>query len=146
MVDYTLITSAISSLKAATEIAKLIKESGFSLEKAENKLKIAELLYALADANIKLAEIQQSMLEKDNIIQELRDKLELKEKLSWERPCYWINEAEKKDGPFCQQCYDKDDKLVRLQKLGVGRWECKVCKNIFYTEDYKPPSPRLIRG
>lgn len=73
MVDYTLITSAISSLKAATEIATLIKESGFLLEKAENKLKIAELLYALADANIKLAEIQQSMLEKDSVIKELKN-------------------------------------------------------------------------
>jgi len=139
MVDYTLITSAISSLKAATEIATLIKESGFLLEKAENKLKIAELLYALADANIKLAEIQQSMLEKDSVIKELKNQIEIKEKLNWDSPFYWLEESGNKDGPFCQQCYDKDNKLIRLQMLEVGSWECKVCKNNFFPKDYDPP-------
>jgi hypothetical protein len=144
MFDYPSISSALSSIKAATDIARLIKESGISLEKAENKLKIAELLTSLADVKINLAEIQQTILEKDNIIKELNEKLKLKEKLNFETPFYWLQESEDKDGPFCQHCYDKDSKLMRLQKFDQGRWQCTVCKNFFHDDDYKPIKPIRI--
>jgi hypothetical protein len=139
MVDYALITSTISSIKAATDIATLIKERGLSLEEAEIKLKIADLINSLADAKINLAEICQLILEKDNKTNELNSKLEIKEKLYYDGQFYWLQDSESKDGPYCQPCYDKNSKLIRLQPLTKGQWQCLVCRNIFYTKDYKSP-------
>jgi hypothetical protein len=49
MVDIAILGSALGSIKTATDIAKLIKNSGTSLEKAEVKLQVAELISSLAD-------------------------------------------------------------------------------------------------
>ncbi len=94
------ITAALSSLKAATEIAKIIKDSGYTLEKAEIKLKIADMLGSLADTKINLAELQDLLLRKDKMIKELESRLELKEKLKWESPYYWLDSDVKKKDLF----------------------------------------------
>jgi hypothetical protein len=59
------VSTLLGSIKTATEIAKLIKDSDVSLEKAETKLKLAELISALADAKIEVMEVQQALLDKD---------------------------------------------------------------------------------
>ena len=51
--DMTAITAVLGSIKTATEIAKYIKDSNVSFEKAETKLRLAELIGALADAKLK---------------------------------------------------------------------------------------------
>jgi hypothetical protein len=58
------------------------------------------------------------LLERDRKINELEERLDLKAKLTWEKPYYWIVDRDKKDGPFYQQCYDTDGKLIRLQGSG----------------------------
>lgn len=58
MADIATISAIFSSVKTATEIAKLIKDSNTSLEEAEIKLKMAELISALADIKIELSEVQ----------------------------------------------------------------------------------------
>ena len=50
MEPITVIATAISSLKTETEIATLLKTSDETFIKAELKLKLADLMNALADA------------------------------------------------------------------------------------------------
>ena len=52
MADLATIGAALSSLKTATEIVKFIRESDVNLEKAELKLKLADLLGSLADTKM----------------------------------------------------------------------------------------------
>ena len=54
MVGITTVGSIFTSVKTAIDIAKLIKDSGVSLEKAEVKLQLAELIGALANVKIEL--------------------------------------------------------------------------------------------
>lgn len=136
--DLTSISTILGSLKTATEIAKLIKDSDLSLEKAETKLKLAELITALADAKIEVADIQQAIVEKDTLIKALEEKLSTKQKLKWEKPYYWLSDENSKDGPYCQHCYDKNKALIRLQGNVEGYWECKVCKNNYTDSNYSP--------
>jgi hypothetical protein len=131
MTDITSVTTILSSIKAATDIAKLIKDSGISLEKAEVKLQLAELISALADAKIDMAAVQQILLDKDVELGTLREQLTIRGKLKWEPPYYWVVEAGKNDGPYCQQCYDNSTKLIRLTETTRGLWECKTCKNFY---------------
>jgi len=129
--DISTISTALGSLKTATDIAKFIFDSGISLEKAESKLKFAELISALADAKIQISDIQLAMLEKDNEIRSLKAQQELQTSLRWEDPYYWRMNGDLKDGPFCQPCFDKDKILSRLQAQSTGHWGCRVCRQGF---------------
>jgi ribosomal protein L37AE/L43A len=137
--DIGSISALFSSLKTATDIAKIIKESDVSLEKAESKLKLAKLISTLADAKIEVTEIQQVLLDKDAELRKLKDQLEVRAKLEWEKPYYWLVEDSQKEGPFCQHCYDKSHELIRLQGSG-GYWECKACKSSYIDSSYVAPS------
>jgi hypothetical protein len=129
--DIGAITAILGSIKTATDLAKLINDSGISLEKAEVKLKLAELISALADAKMDVAAVQQTLLDKEIELGKLREQLVIREKLKWGSPYYWIAEAGKKDGPYCQQCWDNDHKLIRLTGHGKGFWGSKTCKNTY---------------
>lgn len=146
MADIATIAAALGSIKTASDIARLIKDSGSSLEQAEVKLKIAELIGALADAKIEIAGVQSDLIEKDKIIAELHSQLDLKQKVVWEKPYYWTADEGEKDGPFCQHCYDVSQRLVRLQSGRKGAWFCNSCKNSYYDKDYVPSQPRRSRG
>ena len=136
----TAISSTLASIKTATEIAKLLKDADLSLEKAEYKLKLAELVGALADAKLEIVSVQDIVAEKDRTIKELEQKLDLKGKVKFERPFYWKQDDDQRDGPFCQKCYDSKDKLIRLQQRGNrDEWDCLECSNYYRGPRYVPP-------
>jgi hypothetical protein len=146
MVDIASISSALSGIKTATDIAKLIKDSDISLEKAESKLKLAELISALADVKVEIAEIKQLLMNKEEELKTIREQLSVRqEQLLWEPPYYWRHEKDKKDGPFCQQCYDASHQLIRLQGNGSGYWECMTCKNGYKDKDYESGMSAVTR-
>jgi hypothetical protein len=64
---------------------------------------------------------------------------ELKNEVKYESPYYWKVKDGKKDGPFCQCCYDKDHSLIRLQEPIKGYWECKSCNSSYTDGNYQPP-------
>lgn len=130
--DIGSVTAALGSIKTATDIAKFIRESDLSLEKAELKLKLADLMAALADARIEVAEIQQAVAEAESQIKDLQAQLAIRAKVKWEEPLYWLETETGRDGPFCQRCYDTEEKLVRLQGSGDGHYSCRAC-NCGYT-------------
>lgn len=146
MFDIATISTAVGSVKTAIEIAKLIKESSGSLQKAELDLKLAELITSLADVKLQMADIKDALTESEKEKKELKDKLEIRRKLEFEMPYYWHNQDDgTKDGPFCQLCYDKDKKLIRLQDAKDGEWYCLSCQSSFRDKNYVKPQPRSIR-
>lgn len=138
MADIATIAAALGSIKAAADIAKLIKDSGSSLEQAEIKLQIAELISALADAKIEIAGIQSEMIEKDKELKLVMDKLEIHNSVIWEKPYYWTIQGDEKDGPYCQKCYDVDRQLVRLQGSSSKGWSCRSCNSSYFDKNYSP--------
>lgn len=136
--DVSTISTIFTTVKTATDIAKLLRESGLTLEKAETKLKLAELIEALADLKMQLADVRELLLEKDEEIKKLQGSLNLKESLIFEIPYYWLQGKNGKEGPYCQVCYDKDGKAVRLQGDGSGYWQCQVCNNSYTDSKYNP--------
>ena len=131
MVDIATIGAALTSIKIATEIAKALKNSGVTLEKAEQKLQLAELICALADVKVEVAGMQNLVLEKDEQITKLKKKLNKEINVEYEEPYYWVVEDGQKGGPFCQVCYDKGDKFIRINIPKKDMARCKVCKHYF---------------
>lgn len=138
MPDITNISTVLSSIKSATDIAKKIKDSDLTLEKAEMKYQLAEMMNSLAEAKSEMAEIQNLLLEKDGRIRELEESLSLKGNMIWRDPVYYLKTQNGEDGPYCQQCYDNNQKAIRLQTIEEGNWVCKACGNSFFSRDYDP--------
>lgn len=125
------VTATLNSIKTAIDIAKALKDTDLSLEKAETKLQLAELVSALADAKIQIAEFQDLLLSKEQENKVLMDKLALKEALRFDGKMYWIKKGDAaEDGPFCQKCKDANEKLIRLQDW-EDYWICMNCNKSY---------------
>tara|TARA_B100000959_G_C14985825_1_gene625530 strand:- start:2064 stop:2453 length:390 start_codon:yes stop_codon:yes gene_type:complete len=111
------------------DIIDLVKK-GSTIEAQEKIMQLREAAMELKEENVSLRKKK-----------ELEDLLAIKKNLSYEKPYYWIINEEKKEGPFCQLCYDKEQLLVRLQDRNKGKWACHSCKTIFYDSNYVPPTP-----
>src|SRR5208337_1348839 len=123
--------NALASLKAATEIAVFLKGSELSLPKDEMKLKLAELTAAIAEAKLQIADITGIISEKDQTIKFLQDKINQGEEMVFEKTLYWSIEGDKKDGPFCPQCWDHDHRKIRLYNMANAYWMCRICNNSY---------------
>ena len=135
------ISAAFTSVKHAFDLASLIKNSEVSLDAAEVKLKLAELIDSLANAKVETAKFKDILLERDAEIQRLKKQLEKDGNMVYEEPYYFlVQENGDKDGPYCQRCYDSHKKLIRLQSPGKnGYWQCNECKSGYKDSTYSTP-------
>jgi len=98
----------------------------------------------LTEAQQKIVQLREGAIDiqEENIalrekVKELEAALDVKQNLEWEKPYYWLRRGQRREGPFCQQCYDSTVKLIRLQGDGQGWWECKTCKNNFTDKSFR---------
>jgi len=110
------ISAALTSLKAATDIAKFLRESDLSLEKAELKLKLADLISALADTKMQFTEIQEELIKKEKKIVELEEAFEIKDTLIRRGDAYYVTDVEGNPVgvPYCIRCWENDHKKRQL--------------------------------
>jgi ribosomal protein L37AE/L43A len=109
------------------DIVDLLKK-GSTLEAQEKIMELREGALALQEENLSLREK----------IKELEERLNKKKNIVWQAPLYWMQDGDNKEGPFCQKCYDADEKLIRLQDVEKGNWHCKVCDSVYFDDSYKP--------
>jgi hypothetical protein len=116
----------------AKDIAELIKKMG-NMELYEKIVGLQGQIFSLREENLKQKEQ----------INNLKDQICTKQKVSYEAPYYWIiGKNGQKDGPFCQKCYDTDKVLVRLQDLKRGTWKCLSCESLVRDASYSPPKSK----
>tara|TARA_R110002073_G_scaffold11861_2_gene53391 strand:+ start:9589 stop:9963 length:375 start_codon:yes stop_codon:yes gene_type:complete len=118
----------ISSIKAAWDLARILKTATDSIDDAQIKLQMAELISALADAKIEAAENAEKLTE-------LQRELNARSSLIYEKGLYYEQDEEdySLDGPFCPTCYDSESKIIRLREFQNERssWRCNVCCHVF---------------
>ena len=116
MPDITSIAAILSSIKTATDIAKFLRESDLSLERAELKLKLADLVSALAEAKMELTEIQETLSAKDRQIVELEEAFQSKDSLARRYDAYYTTDEKGNPVgvPFCLRCWENDHKKRQL--------------------------------
>ena len=129
----TAVGGVFTSIKTAIDIAKLIKEGGISLEKADVKLQFAELIGALADVKIELAEVQELLAKKDRRIADLEESLSIKEKVIKNFDAYYcLNEQGNPEGdPYCLHCWETEGKLRSLSHNSKQTTYCPACKTTY---------------
>jgi len=138
MIEY--IAGLKTSVEVATTIAKTVKDIDRNVSEAEYKAQLAELILALSETHLSMAELNSILIDKDKTISKLQSQLEMKDNIVYEDPVYWKTLVDgTKEGPYCQKCYDDNKKLVRLLTFSAdneGAWKCSVCESFFNTKEY----------
>jgi endogenous inhibitor of DNA gyrase (YacG/DUF329 family) len=140
-----MITAAMTSLKTAMDIAKILKEATTTLEQAEVKFKLADLMLSLADAKVGIAEASNALIEKDAEIAKLKSAFAMNQRMVFVGGAYVLVDSQNKlfGQPYCSRCWEVDQKLVHLilnpaAALLVKCPECntdvKYCSNWYNTE------------
>jgi hypothetical protein len=153
MPDLSTIGAVLGSLKTATEIAKFIRESDVSIERAELKLKVADLIGALADVKLELVELQDAFTTKDQRIKELEEAFETKDSLVRRYDAYYKADPDGQPlgAPYCLRCWESDHKqrmLVHDAKEYRTRL-CTCCGHKYegrLAGDIYPPKPDSQQG
>jgi hypothetical protein len=128
MPDMATITAVLGNLKTATDIARFIRESDASIERAEVKLKIADLISALADVKIELVALQEAFTEKERRLKELEEAFQEKGRMVRRYDAYYQadEEGEPAGVPFCLRCWENDHKRRQLVH-DAKEYRLRVC-------------------
>ncbi len=127
--------TGMSAITTAIDITKAVVNAGGAIDKAELKLKMAEIASLLADA-------KQELIAKNEIIRELKTKIEMKEECIFRKPFIFRKTDTQFKEPFCQNCYESKDKMIHLYHTGDGSWQCKSCE-AWFNEDQPGKLNRL---
>ena len=109
-------------------------EELLDLAKQGLTLQAREKLVELREAALKLQE--ENLALRQQVIR-LEAEANLSATVLFERGFYWVrangDHDGSREGPFCQVCYDRDRKRVRLQHRSgpEGGWFCGACRNHF---------------
>jgi hypothetical protein len=116
MPDASSIGLLLGSIKSAIDIAKYLNEAGSSIERAELKLKFADLTNTLADAKLEMISIQESLAEKDRRIAELNDAFEMRLTLFRHGDAFFEKDSDgnPKGVAHCLRCWESDHKARQL--------------------------------
>lgn len=117
-----------------------IKSLATTIQKIDNIELYRKILDLQAEA-MKLLE-EKAAVEKEN--RQLHDKLKIGGELEFEHNVYWRQDEDtgRSDGPFCSNCWDSMQRLVRLhQKENPNYIECPTCKQPIKKGDAPPRRP-----
>jgi hypothetical protein len=128
MADLATITAVLSNIKIAADIAKALRESDLSIERAELKLKLAEIMGALADAKMEITEVQEALVAKDRQLAELEEAFQSKDALVKVHDAFYaVDGSGKPTGePFCAHCWQVKHKKYNLHYEAKDRF-VKAC-------------------
>ncbi len=78
-------------------------------------------------------------------IREYEDILYISKNLTSDGHSYWLRTGSVRQGPFCLQCYNKENLLIRMADQG-GQWHCPHCTSQHTCKHISVrPSPRQLR-
>lgn len=135
MTDIVSITAALNGLKTAIDIAKGFRDSDVTYEKAEVKLKLAEMMSALADAKMSIADTAEIIENKDKEIKSLREALDAKKGLIRKNELYYETDASGNvtGDPYCGKCWEIDHEQVHVLMHHYRKhWTCPNCEAVVY--------------
>jgi hypothetical protein len=87
---------------------------------------------ALTDVKISASSIQVQLDKAQERIRTLENLVKRVDIMEWRPPCYWIpRDIDGIQEPYCQSCFDGNEKLSRLHSVADKGFHCKGCGNFF---------------
>ncbi|MCF7482503.1 hypothetical protein L3V31_12250 [Vibrio sp. J1-1] len=148
MPDVAAFGAALGSIKTAIDLAKIVKDSDLTLEKAETKLRLAELLSLLADAKMDLVDIQELIIQKDERIRELEESFRFKEEITrYKDGMYLKNDSGEPIGqPYCINCWNTKHKAHPLHRVPskIRELKCSSCETSYLRSNVPNVEPGYL--
>lgn len=122
--------AVLASIKTALDIAKAAKDAGAALDQAELKLKLSEIISALADAKIEMAQVNDELQQRDSRIAELEEAFQSKDNVVRVQDAYYtVSNGEPRGEPLCAACWETRHKKFGLTRKGGQRMvrSCLSC-------------------
>jgi len=120
-----------ATLKGATDIAKVLIGTQGTLDKAELKLKLADLMTELATARTQAADLQDTIRVLSEDLDESRKMIAFAGTMKYEAPYYFNVAGGGRDGPYCPTCWEGHAKLaIHLQEWSEDSWMCNTCGKV----------------
>ncbi|KZD02055.1 MULTISPECIES: hypothetical protein [unclassified Thalassospira] len=132
-------SSALATINGSITLAKAIAQASSAMDKAELKLKIAELVDQLLDSKEALVDARTLIQEYQTEIAQLKDvSFKINNLIEWQGFLYQPNEqGNAKGDPYCPRCIEAEKKLIKLRyKSDLADWNrvCPECKNQFLVD------------
>jgi hypothetical protein len=128
----TSVAAALSGLKRASDIVTALVRGDVTLEKAELKLRLADVLGDLAEARVALAQTREELEENEKELERLREAVRLKEEVVRLGDAYYRKDSNglPSGDPYCSYCIESDGRLFHLADRGIHHTRiCHHCKN-----------------
>ncbi len=140
MAEIVSIATAIATIKTAIDVAKAIRLSDLTLDKAETKLKLAELYELLADAKMQMVETSDLFLEMKSQIANLEKSIEFKGRTKRIGDAYFeIDDSDVPFGdPYCPACLESGKPPIHLT-VGYRCFNCPSCKLVLMENRIRIP-------
>ncbi len=115
---------------------KALRSADLSFEKAELKLKVAELAEALATARLSVLDAQEEIRNLHARIAELTAVQDMRSRIVQRENVYFIQDGETEKGPYCPRCFEVENSLILAAKLpntfrNLGTYKCPHCKAVY---------------
>lgn len=121
------ISGTLDLVNKSVELVRNLRKKGDEeLTAAEMRNTLIDLLDDLVEVKSEFVSLKAVLLSKEEEIQDLKSKLEGKNKLKFDGQIYWKEEDKT---PYCPICHEKDDASIHLTSLDTHTWYCLVCKN-----------------
>ena len=110
------IVAGLSGIKAAADLTKTLRDAikSGTMKSDEIAGRIGEIYDYIIDSKAALVDAKEENETLKAEVRALKASRELAHSLQHDGKVYWIAQGDKWDGPFCSRCWDKDEKLVRL--------------------------------
>lgn len=130
------LSTALQSVKMATDVVRILRTAEGGFERAELKLQIANLAEALANARLGILDAQVEIAELKRRITDLKANAERRATVIRRRNLLYSKSEAAEEGPYCTRCFEIDDRLVSLSMLPAGfrdlcTYECPHCKSLY---------------
>lgn len=139
-------TDPLSALASTATIVSSVRQAIDAIVSHAKAADDSDLLKSVIPAQIGFIDLQNSIQDRDDRIRELLKKVRSLEeigKLVHSGGCYWEQQGEGWDGPFCTRCADVDKLKVRLADWSDDRgspyFACPKCENS--VQSRLPPPP-----
>jgi hypothetical protein len=134
------ITAIAGSISAAIGITKELVSADRAFDKAELRLKLADLMVELANARTEALDIQMDNARLHIELTKLQQRLSFQGSLRFKMP-YYISEGQEDGGPYCANCWDGEHLAMHLIVRDPGEWYCSRCKHFVRDSNYTDPGP-----
>jgi len=134
--DISSVVVTQKDIDRAIEIVQVLDKQMVQSDNSKGQGDLSELIEILHNTKSNIDIMQNLIKEREQHLEVMKEQSQIEIELHYDEPYYWRVFELGIDGPYCQNCYDSDGKLIRLQEEIRGAWLCLACSANYKDQTY----------